>query len=83
MASESKADSDAVARDSKRPGGFIADIIMNAVEPGVNSSVLLFLNIVFVLLFCTLVLFTVLTGFNIHLIFLSILSLGLMIAMNM
>ena len=77
MASE---DADAVA---KKPGGFIADVVMSAVEPGVNSSVLLFMNIVFVLLFCFLVLFTVLTGFNIHLIFLSILSLGLMIAINM
>ena len=73
----------AASPSEKRPGGFVSDIILNAVEPGVNYSVLLFLNIVFVLLFLTLVLFTFITDFNIHLIFLSILTLGLMIGLNM
>ncbi len=85
MASTAEPDTDDVGASpsEKRPGGFVSDIILNAVEPGVNYSVLLFLNIVFVLLFSTLVIFIFVTDFNLHLIFLSILTLGLMIGINM
>lgn len=66
-----------------RPSGFVSDILLNAVEPGVNTSVIIFINIVFGLLIVTAVTLTIFTGFNIHLIFFSILSVGLMIALNM
>ena len=62
--------------------GFIQDVVLNAVEPGINSSVLLFLNGVFVLLLLTLFLIALIVGLNIHLLFLAILSLGLMLAFN-
>lgn len=62
--------------------GFVADLILNAFEPGVNSSVLIFLNFVFFLLLVTLVAVTFITGINIHIIFLGILALGLMIGFN-
>lgn len=67
----------------KQSSGFVSDIVLNAVEPGVNSSVVLFINIVFGLLLVTAVVMTVVTDFNIHLIFFSILTAGLMIALNM
>ena len=63
--------------------GFVLDVVLNSIEPGVNSSVLLFLNGVFVLLLATLAVVAVFTGFNVHIIFLGVLALGLMIAFNM
>lgn len=66
-----------------RSSGFVSDIILNAVEPGVNTSVILFINIVFGLLLVTAVALTIITGFSIHLIIFSILTVGLMIALNM
>ena len=62
--------------------GFIADLLLNAFEPGVNSSVLIFLNLVFFLLLVTLVAVMFITGINLHIIFLGILALGLMIGLN-
>ena len=62
--------------------GFIQDVMLNAIEPGINNSVLLFLNIVFVLLLLTLFLISLIVGLNIHLLFLAILSLGFMVAFN-
>ncbi len=62
--------------------GFISDIILNAVEPGVNYSVLLFLNIVFILLLLIPVMMSVLTGFNIHLLIFGVLTVMLMIGFN-
>ena len=63
--------------------GFVSDIILNAVEPGVNYSVIAFVNIVFGLLLLTSIVLTVLTDFNLHLIFFTILTAGLMVALNM
>lgn len=63
--------------------GFVSDIILNAVEPGVNYSVIAFINIVFGLLLLTSIVLTILTGFNLHLIFFTILTVGLMVALNM
>lgn len=62
--------------------GFVADLLLNAFEPGVNSSVLIFLNLVFFLLLVTLVAVTFITGINLHVIFLGILALGVMIGFN-
>lgn len=67
----------------ERSSGFVSDIILNAVEPGVNHSVIIFVNIVFGLLIVTALTLTIITGFNIHLMIFSILSAGLMIALNM
>lgn len=75
--------SDGGSLAAKQSCGFVSDIILNAVEPGVNYSVLLFLNIVFILLLVTLVVLTLVTNFNIHLIIFSILTVGLMIGLNM
>ena len=63
--------------------GFLADIVLNTVEPGTNQAVLIFLNIVFVLLLVTLAGVTVVTGINIHVIFLAIIALGLMVGFNL
>ena len=64
------------------PRGFVTDLLLNAFEPGVNSSVLIFLNLIFFLLLVTLVAVTFITGINLHVIFLGILALGLMIGFN-
>ncbi len=63
--------------------GFVTEVFQNAIQPGVNYSVLLFINIVFGLLLLTTVTLTVITDFNIHLIFFTILTAGLMVALNM
>ena len=63
--------------------GFIADVVLSAVEPGVNGSVLVLVNAVFVLLLVTLTLILVfLTGFNVHVIVMCLLSLGVLIGVN-
>ena len=67
----------------KQSCGFVSDIILNAVEPGINYSVLLFLNVVFILLLVTLVTLMILVGLNIHLLVFSVLTVGLMIGFNM
>ena len=66
-----------------QPRGFITDVVLSAVEPGVNSSVLVLINAVFVLLLVTLTLILVfLTGFNIHVIIMCLLSVGVLIGVN-
>ena len=85
MASDRGGDSvdDAKHQSSRsEPRGFVTDLVLNAVEPGVNSSVLIFLNLVFFLLLVTLVGITVITGLNIHIIFLGVVALGIMIGFN-
>lgn len=71
------------SQTEEKTSGFVSDIILNAVEPGVNNSVIIFINIVFGLLLVTAVALTIVLGFNIHLIVFSILTAGLMIALNM
>lgn len=66
-----------------KPRGFLLDVVLNAIEPGVNNSVLIFLNGVFVLLLVTLAIVAVFTGINLHIIFLGVLALGLMIGFNL
>lgn len=63
--------------------GFLSDIVLNAIQPGVNYSVLLFLNIVFGLLLLTILALIIVTNFNIHLVVFAILTAGLMISLNM
>ena len=63
--------------------GFVSDIILNAFEPGVNYSILVCLNVVFVFLLLTLVALCFITDFNIHLIIFIVLTVGLMIGLNM
>lgn len=67
---------------ASEPRGFVTDLLLNAFEPGVNSSVLIFLNLIFFLLLVTLVAVTFITGINLHVIFLGILALGLMVGFN-
>ena len=63
--------------------GFVADVVLSVVEPGVNNSVLVLVNAVFVLLVVTLTLILVfLTGFNIHVIIMCLLSVGVLIGVN-
>ena len=64
------------------PRGFFSDLVLNALEPGVNSSVLVFLNVVFFLLLATLIAVTFITGLNFHIVFLGVMALGLMIGFN-
>lgn len=71
------------AEDKSQPRGFVSDVVLNAFEPGVNRSVLLFLNIVFILLLLTLVALCFVTGLNFHFAFLLVLTVGLMIALNL
>ena len=66
----------------REPRGFFQDVVLNAVEPGFNTSVLLVLYGSFVLLLCTLLAVTLLTGLNVHVIVLGVLTLGLLIAFN-
>lgn len=63
--------------------GFFSDIVLNAIQPGVNYSVLLFLNIVFGLLLLTVLVLAIVTNFNVHLVVFAILTAGLMISLNM
>ena len=69
-----------------RPGqarGFITDVVLSAIEPGVNNSVLVLINAIFVLLVVTLTLILVLlTGFNIHVIIMCLLAVGVLIGVN-
>jgi len=62
--------------------GFVEDIILNAFEPGVNRSVLIFLNLTFLLLIITLIGLTILVGFNLHVLLLTALAIGLMAGFN-
>lgn len=69
-------------QQAKEQRGFVVDVILSAFEPGVNSSVLLFLNGAFVLLLCTLAVLTVFVGLNVHIVFLGFLALGVMVGFN-
>ncbi len=72
-----------VEKQNPEARGVFADIILNAVEPGTNLTVLIFLNVVFVLLLATLAGVSVFTGINIHVIILSIITLGLCVGFNL
>lgn len=62
--------------------GFVQDIVLNIFEPGVNQSVLIFLNLAFILLLLTLVGLTLLVGFDLHILFFIVLAIGLMAGFN-
>ena len=62
--------------------GFVEDIVLNIFEPGANRSVLIFLNLTFVLLLLTLVGLTALVGPDLHILFLIALAVGLMAGFN-
>ncbi len=70
-------------KQKEEPRGIFADIILNAVEPGTNLTVLVFLNVVFVLLLATLAGVSVFTGINIHVVMLGIITLGLCVGFNL
>ena len=78
MASSGMATTEKVAE----PRSFVLDVLLNAVEPGVNTSVLLFLNGIFVLLLCTLAVVAIFVGLNVHIVVLGVLALGLMLGFN-
>ena len=60
-----------------------SDVVMNAVEPGVNQSILLFINVVFLLLLLTLVLIIQFsTGYKTYMVILVFLAFGLLLAFN-
>ena len=69
-------------KEPMKSRGFLLNVALNAVEPGFNRSVLLVLNIAFVLLLLTLLAVTFLTGLNVHVIILGVLALGLQIGFN-
>lgn len=62
--------------------GFVTDIVLNVFEPGVNRSVLIFLNLTFACLLLTLVGLTLLVGLDLHIIFLIILAVALWAGFN-
>ena len=63
--------------------GFLADVVLNAIEPGVNRSVLVLVNVVFVVLLVTLVTIMVfLVGLNVHVIIMCTLAAGVLIGLN-
>ena len=62
--------------------GVVQDIVLNIFEPGVNRSVLIFLNLTFLLLILTLIGITVLVGLDLHILFLMVLAVGLMVGFN-
>ena len=70
------------ASGSQSGRGFVQDIILNIFEPGVNRSVLIFLNLAFGLLLLTLVGLTLLVGLDLHILLLTVLAVGLMIGFN-
>ncbi len=76
----SNGSSKAAAPDNSR--GFVSDIVLNAIEPGVNTSVLIFINVVFALLLFTVV-GILLIEFNVLLLTFGLLAAGLMIGVNM
>ncbi len=63
--------------------GVFADIVLNTMEPGTNQTVLIFLNLVFLLLLATLAGVSVFTGVNIHVIVLGIITIGLCVGFNL
>lgn len=71
------------ADEERSKRGFLADLVLNAIEPGVNRSVLVFINVVFGLLLATLVATMVLlVGLNVHVIIMSLLAAGLLVGLN-
>lgn len=75
----------ATSTGQQRQGnGFsMTDVVLNAVEPGVNPSVLMFINVVFLLLLLTLILIIAFsTGYKTYMVLLVILAFGLFIGFN-
>ena len=70
--------------DRKKSRRFtLSDVILNAFQPGVNHSVLMFINIVFLLLLLTLILIIAfLTGYKLYMVILLMIAFGLFIGFN-
>ena len=62
--------------------GFLQSVVLNAIEPGVNSSVMITVNAAFFLLLCTLAAMAYLTSFNFHVVVLGALTLVFTLAFN-
>ena len=61
----------------------LSDVILNVFQPGVNHSVLMFINIVFLLLLLTLILIIAfLTGYKLYMVILVMIAFGLFIGFN-
>ena len=65
-----------------KQGGFFNEIGASIFESGANNSVIIAINCIFGALIVTLCALMLLWNFNIHLIFITALSIGLMIAIN-
>ena len=65
-----------------KQGGFFNEIGASIFESGANNSVIIAINCIFGALIVTLCALMLLWSFNIHLIFITTLSIGLMIAIN-
>ena len=65
-----------------KQGGFFNEIGASIFESGANNSVIIAINCIFGALIVTLCALMLLWSFNIHLIFITALSIGLMIAIN-
>ena len=59
-----------------------SDVVRNAVEPGVNHSVMMFVNIVFLLLILTIIIMIGFSNGKLYMIVLLMLAFGLFIAFN-
>ena len=65
-----------------KQGGFFNDIGASIFESGANKSVIIATNCIFIALIVTLCALMLLWSVNIHLIFITVLAIGLMISIN-
>ena len=69
--------------ESEKPRrGFVESVVYSALEPGINSSLHVFLNVVLVLLVVLWIGLLFIVGFSIHLIILAAITLGLLAVFN-
>ncbi|CAG8495129.1 419_t:CDS:2 [Ambispora gerdemannii] len=67
---------------SHSPSSIMTDVVESMFNPGFNSNVILFLNIIFLLLFASLMFLIIVTDYNMHVIAFLGLSFCLFIAIN-
>ncbi|EDV28237.1 uncharacterized protein TRIADDRAFT_53649 [Trichoplax adhaerens] len=77
-----KSNNDTDAALSSDNSGFFGPIVDNIFQPGVNSQVVIFINVVFVILLILFITLAVLWELNIHLIILGSLTFILIISIN-
>ncbi|KAL5473329.1 hypothetical protein EMCRGX_G027799 [Ephydatia muelleri] len=69
--------------ESEKPRrGFVESIVYSALEPGVNSSLHVFVNVILVILVGLWIALLFIVGFSIHLIILAAITLGFLAVFN-